>query len=89
MSRRPGTDSDRVLCRLLQAMSGSDGLGPRVRDNNDGTICVEYHPKCEGRHEVLMSHNGSAVKGKSALLSQLFMRFNASLDVFAFCCACC
>ncbi|XP_025077978.1 filamin-A-like isoform X3 [Pomacea canaliculata] len=44
-------------------MPGDDGLGPRVRDNNDGTICVEYHPKVEGRHEVLMTHNGGAVKG--------------------------
>ncbi|KAL8614771.1 hypothetical protein ACOMHN_017752 [Nucella lapillus] len=44
-------------------MSGSDGLGPRVRDNNDGTICVEYEPKCEGRHEVLMTHNGSGTTG--------------------------
>ncbi|KAK7113041.1 filamin-A-like isoform X2 [Littorina saxatilis] len=44
-------------------MPGDDGLGPRVRDNNDGTICVEYQPKVEGRHEVLMTHNGNAVKG--------------------------
>ncbi|XP_076459972.1 filamin-A-like isoform X2 [Babylonia areolata] len=44
-------------------MPGDDGLGPRVRDNSDGTICVEYHPKVEGRHEVLMTHNGGAVKG--------------------------
>ena len=44
-------------------MPGDDGLGPRVRDNNDGTICVEYQPKCEGRHEVQMTHNGNAVKG--------------------------
>ncbi|KAL8592277.1 hypothetical protein ACOMHN_036911 [Nucella lapillus] len=44
-------------------MPGDDGLGPRVRDNSDGTICVEYHPNCEGRHEVLMTHNDSAVKG--------------------------
>ncbi|XP_076455178.1 filamin-A-like isoform X2 [Babylonia areolata] len=44
-------------------MSGNDGLGPRVRDNNDGTICVEYEPKCEGRHEVLMTHNGTGVQG--------------------------
>lgn len=49
-------------------MSGSDGLGPRVRDNSDGTICVEYQPKAEGRHEVLMNHNGSAVKGQSSRL---------------------
>ena len=45
-------------------MPNDNGLGPRVRDNNDGTICVEYEPKCEGRHEVLMTHNGNAVKGK-------------------------
>lgn len=44
-------------------MPGDDGLGPKVKDNNDGTICVEYQPKAEGRHEVIMSHNGSGVKG--------------------------
>ena len=45
-------------------MPGEDSHGPRVRDNNDGTICVEYHPKVEGRHEVLMTHNGDAVRGE-------------------------
>lgn len=44
-------------------MPGDDGLGPRVRDNNDGTIVVEYQPKVEGRHEVLMTHNGAAIRG--------------------------
>ena len=45
-------------------MSETRNLGPRIRDNNDGTICVEYTPTAEGRHEVLMAHNGSAIRGK-------------------------
>ncbi|XP_059167482.1 filamin-A-like, partial [Physella acuta] len=44
-------------------MPSGNGLGPHVRDNADGTICVEYEPKKEGRHEVLMSYDGSGVDG--------------------------
>lgn len=44
-------------------MSSGNGLGPRVRDNSDGTICVEYEPKKEGMHEVIMSYEGSGVDG--------------------------
>ncbi|XP_055876740.1 filamin-A-like isoform X2 [Biomphalaria glabrata] len=44
-------------------MPSGNGLGPKVRDNADGTICVEYEPKKEGRHEVLMSYDGSGVDG--------------------------
>ncbi|GFS01512.1 filamin-A, partial [Elysia marginata] len=46
-------------------MPSGNGLGPRVRDNSDGTICVEYEPKQEGMHEVLMSYDGTGVDGKS------------------------
>ena len=45
-------------------MPSGNGLGPRVRDNADGTICVEYEPKKEGMHEVLMSYDGSGVDGE-------------------------
>lgn len=45
-------------------MPSGNGLGPHVRDNTDGTICVEYEPKLEGRHEVQMNFDGSSVEGK-------------------------
>ncbi|XP_041363463.1 filamin-A-like isoform X1 [Gigantopelta aegis] len=38
-------------------------LGPQVRDNNDGSICVEYQPKARGRHEIQMSYDGAPVEG--------------------------
>ncbi|XP_012936132.1 filamin-A [Aplysia californica] len=44
-------------------MPSGNGLGPNVRDNADGTICVEYEPKQEGRHEVLMAFDGTGVDG--------------------------
>ncbi|XP_067672401.1 filamin-A-like isoform X3 [Haliotis asinina] len=37
--------------------------GPVVQDNNDGTICVQYKPQAEGKHEVQMTCNGDTVKG--------------------------
>ncbi|GFN96349.1 filamin-a [Plakobranchus ocellatus] len=42
-------------------MPSGNGLGPKVRDNSDGTICVEYEPRKEGMHEVLMSFDGLGV----------------------------
>uniref|UniRef100_A0A0B7AYU4 Uncharacterized protein n=1 Tax=Arion vulgaris TaxID=1028688 RepID=A0A0B7AYU4_9EUPU len=44
-------------------MPAGKDLGPHVRDNTDGTICVEYEPKLEGRHEVQMNYDGSSVEG--------------------------
>ncbi|KAK7498575.1 hypothetical protein BaRGS_00010235 [Batillaria attramentaria] len=62
-------------------MPGGDGLGPRVRDNNDGTICVEYEPKKEGRHEVIMTHDGSGVKGQWNTFVVIFGCYNDRLAV--------
>ncbi|BFZ03233.1 hypothetical protein BsWGS_06272 [Bradybaena similaris] len=44
-------------------MPAGNGLGPHVRDNSDGTICVEYEPRLEGRHEIQMNFEGSGVDG--------------------------
>uniref|UniRef100_A0A0B7A146 Filamin n=1 Tax=Arion vulgaris TaxID=1028688 RepID=A0A0B7A146_9EUPU len=44
-------------------MPSGNGLKPHVRDNADGTICVEYEPRLEGRHEVQMNFDGSAIDG--------------------------
>jgi hypothetical protein len=62
-------------------MPGDDGLGPRVRDNNDGTIVVEYQPKVEGRHEVLMTHNGNAVKGKHDVIMHFLHHSHSHVHV--------
>lgn len=41
----------------------ADGLGPEIKDNTDGSICVQYHPNKSGRHEVQMCYEGCAVEG--------------------------
>lgn len=42
----------------------ADGLGPEIKDNADGSICVQYHPNKGGRHEVQMCYEGCAVEGE-------------------------
>lgn len=42
----------------------ADGLGPEIKDNTDGSICVQYHPNKSGRHEVQMCYEGCAVEGE-------------------------
>ncbi|KAK3760572.1 hypothetical protein RRG08_022855 [Elysia crispata] len=63
LCRNPKHLQHRVETVCIKMPSGN-GLGPRVRDNADGTICVEYEPKKEGMHEVLMSYDGSGVDGE-------------------------
>ena len=43
-------------------MTGANALGPKIKDNADGTICVAYEPTVEGKHEVLMSYVSFIVK---------------------------
>ncbi|KAK3760571.1 hypothetical protein RRG08_022854 [Elysia crispata] len=64
-------------------MPSGNGLGPRVRDNADGTICVEYEPKKEGMHEVLMSYDGSGVDD-FYLIKKKIERYDQS-DTFRTC----
>ena len=45
----------------------ADGLGPEIKDNADGSICVQYHPNKGGRHEVQMCYEGCAVDGEEKL----------------------
>lgn len=38
---------------------------PIIEDNRDGTIRVQYDPKEEGVHELVLTHNGVPVEGIS------------------------
>lgn len=48
---------------------------PLIEDNFDGTIRVQYNPKEDGVHEMILLHNGNPVQGNcfSQLLTLLFI----------------
>lgn len=37
---------------------------PVIEDNRDGTIRIQYDPKEDGVHELVLLHNGAPVSGK-------------------------
>ena len=53
-----------TMLNLTSPRSPVMPLGPEIKDNDDGTICVGYEPHRVGRHEVLMSFDGSGVDGE-------------------------
>lgn len=38
---------------------------PRIEDNRDGTVRVQYDPREDGIHELYVKYNGEHVQGKS------------------------
>lgn len=40
---------------------------PIVEDNRDGTVRVQYDPREAGIHELILTHDGVPVPGKSSL----------------------
>lgn len=42
---------------------------PIIADNFDGTVRVEYNPKEDGVHELILLHNGSPIQGNAAFYS--------------------
>lgn len=37
---------------------------PIIEDNRDGTIRIQYDPKEDGIHELVLSHNGTTIEGE-------------------------
>lgn len=37
---------------------------PRIEDNRDGTVRVQYDPREDGIHELYVKYNGEHVQGK-------------------------
>lgn len=37
---------------------------PVIEDNFDGTIRIQYNPKEDGVHEMILLHDGAPVQGK-------------------------
>lgn len=36
---------------------------PRIEDNRDGTVRIQYDPREEGIHELVVLHNGNPIQG--------------------------
>lgn len=36
---------------------------PRIDDNRDGTVRIQYDPREEGIHELVVLHNGTPIQG--------------------------
>lgn len=41
---------------------------PRIEDNRDGTVRIQYDPREEGIHELVVLHNGSPIQGIQSFL---------------------
>lgn len=41
---------------------------PKIEDNRDGTVRVQYDPREEGIHELAVKYNGEHVQGKLYVL---------------------
>lgn len=37
---------------------------PRIEDNKDGTVRVQYDPREEGLHELVVLYNGAPIAGR-------------------------
>lgn len=47
---------------------------PKIEDNRDGTVRVQYDPREEGIHELELKYNGEHVKGKLIVARRHFVR---------------
>lgn len=44
---------------------------PKIEDNRDGTVRVQYDPREEGIHELAVKYNGEHVQGKNITFSYI------------------
>lgn len=52
---------------------------PKIEDNRDGTVRVQYDPREEGIHELAVKYNGEHVQGKlHALIHSVNLIHNVS-----------
>lgn len=52
-----------IFAAQVKMPSGNIDI-PIIEDNFDGTIRVQYNPKEDGVHEMILLHDGAPVKGK-------------------------
>lgn len=52
-----------IFTAQVKMPSGKIDL-PVIEDNFDGTISVQYNPKEDGVHELILLHNGAPVQGR-------------------------
>lgn len=51
-----------IFAAEVKMPSGKVDL-PRIEDNRDGTVRIQYDPREEGIHELVVLHNGAPIKG--------------------------
>lgn len=51
---------------------------PIIEDNHDGTVRIQYDPKEDGIHELVLLHNGVPVEGNSFI--DLKKKLNITLE---------
>lgn len=52
---------------------------PLIEDNRDGTVRVQYDPKEEGVHELVILYNGVPVEGKCNKRLSTFVCMNVQI----------
>lgn len=52
-----------IFTAQVKMPSGKVDL-PVIEDNFDGTVSVQYSPKEDGVHELILLHNGAPVQGR-------------------------
>lgn len=56
-----------VISAEVKMPSGKIDL-PLIEDNRDGTVRIQYDPKEDGVHELVLLHNGVPVEGLYCIL---------------------
>lgn len=54
---------------------------PKIEDNHDGTVRVQYDPREEGIHELAVKYNGEHVQGE-ILSRQIPFHINIRILIF-------
>lgn len=55
---------------------------PKIEDNRDGTIRVQYDPREEGIHELAVKYNGEHVQGKNITFPCINIFLKIHLELF-------
>lgn len=63
-----------IFTAQVKMPSGQIDL-PVIEDNFDGTVRVQYNPKEDGVHELILLHNGAPVTGELNFSSNHFFKY--------------
>lgn len=69
------------LTAQVKMPSGKVDL-PLIEDNFDGTVRIQYNPKEDGIHELILLHDGAPVQGLLFLASRNLCKYFAGRSHF-------